>query len=694
MEPIPDTLIPNIAMLAYRYGTINKNEFKLVNKLYNERPGQPSFNKILLNQGFATEYQIDLLNLIQDYHIIQKQGVEFGKIAFKKGFATQKDIETALLVQKTLLKKEKLKRLIGDILVKSNVITIEQKDEILLLQKTIEQKPSLFIDNILVKKKVISHDQKDIVLAEQKKLLKSKKNENRFFSELLIAVSDDNMEAYAIIDKSGNNKPVIPLAKLKKKLEQKKIKQGILSDSLIQCYIDNNYTMFPIAMGTCPVEYGSQAVDYFFDINNLNTDQVKKGESLAEQKISGKGFFAKDVFGNSIERDNLENKTENLIRCGYGTRLSKDGKKAFAGKTGMPLLSVHNKLFIHPVVNILEDADLRYGKIEKYANLNISGTLTDAFPVIAGNLKAKEIRGTKLDVFGNINVDLGITGATIRCQGSIKAKYIKNSTIEAFGDVFVHHEIIDSKIIISGKVQAPLARVISSSISAKNSITIGALGSRVTEPCELSAGRDDHILLEFERIDMEIKHIRTDLDDLRKQREKNIIQAERLFKKMIQLKRFHDNIDKKKKKLENDIALIKEKNLVKEDQRTIKKTQILLNKLKNKTQISITSLKAINNEKKRIDLLVKRIEKRIEKIEPEINKRVGELEIDRSMVFSWVSDKPYKSEINIKSRVSESTIFKGIFSKKVLKKDFKKIIVKEIKIPGKDNQYSLKLYKG
>jgi hypothetical protein len=45
MEPLSQ--IPNIAMLALRYGTIKKNEFDQVNKLYSESSNKATFNEIL-----------------------------------------------------------------------------------------------------------------------------------------------------------------------------------------------------------------------------------------------------------------------------------------------------------------------------------------------------------------------------------------------------------------------------------------------------------------------------------------------------------------------------------------------------------------------------------------------------------------------------------------------------------------------
>ncbi len=675
MESISD--IPNIAMLAYRYGTIKKNEFELVNELYSEKSNKSSFNDILIKQGLVTKHQIGLLEIIRDFYIIQQKGIAFGKIAVEQDLATKQDIEKALAVQENLFKKAKVKKLIGDILVESKVITLKQRDQILEQQKINNERSSLLVKS--EEDSNLSEDQQNRVEQDLKE-----KNKNSSLSRVSFSISDDCMEALVLIEKGKKSDQDITFQEIKTKLKQEKIKNGIFSDSIIQCYIDKRYAFFPVARGTFPVEHDAQTINYFFKTNNVEKEQIKKGNPLAEQKISGEGLVGKDIFFNPIKRDKIKYMPASLIRCGSGTRLSKDNKQAFAQKTGLPSLSVINKLYIHPVLNILEDADLRYGKIEEYADIKISGILTDAYPVTAGNLKAIEIRGTKLEAYGNINVDLGITGAKIRCQGNIHAKYIKNSVIETFGDVVVQHEIIDSKIIISGEFKGQKARAIASHISAKNSITIGSTGSRVTEPCTLSAGRDDHILLEAEKIDTEIEKVKEELNELRGQKEQCIKKAGQLFKKMIQLKRFHDNTEKKKKKIEEQFA----------DKNNNKKTKVLLEKLNNKMKISIGSLKALNNEKKKIELKLKQIENRVEKIKPEIEKSIVELERDRTMLLNWASDKPGKPEINIKMKASETTVFKGVFSEKILQKDFRKIIVKESRASGKEDNYSLKIFKG
>lgn len=318
--------IPNIAMLAYRYGTIKKNEFELVNKLYSKRANKSSFNEILINQGFVTEHQIGLLGIIQDYYIIQQKGIEFGKITVKHGYATEQDIEKALAVQKEAFKKAKIKKLIGDILVDSKVITLKQRDQILEEQKKLEkEKEKVLLGDVLVNNGVISDKEKTFILTEQKKKDSSP-------SRTSLAISDDGMEALVLIEKDKKSKQNITLNEIKTKLKQENINFGVFSDSIIQCYIEKEYLVFPVARGVFPLENNTQVINYFFNKNNIGKEQIKKGEPLAEQMISENDLKAKNIFSNTVKADKLKNRPVSLIRCGHGTRLSEDNTKAYAKK--------------------------------------------------------------------------------------------------------------------------------------------------------------------------------------------------------------------------------------------------------------------------------------------------------------------------------------------------------------------------
>ncbi len=129
--------IPNIAELALQYGTINTEQFHHLQKLYalkQKENSSISLGQLMLNLNFATQYQVGLLKLIEDYLIIKKQGEVFGRIAIEKGFATEEEIEKALEHQKKEFRRAKLKKLIGDILVESGVITVKQRNSILMEQ--------------------------------------------------------------------------------------------------------------------------------------------------------------------------------------------------------------------------------------------------------------------------------------------------------------------------------------------------------------------------------------------------------------------------------------------------------------------------------------------------------------------------------------------------------------------------------
>ncbi|MCP4671153.1 MAG: hypothetical protein GY857_07590, partial [Desulfobacula sp.] len=132
----------SLAALALQYGTISTDQHAHIKKLYalKHREGNTTdHEQLLLTQKFATQYQIGLLKLIQGYLIIKKQGEEFGKIAVEKGLATKVDVDKALEYQKKEFKRAKIRKLIGDILVESRVITIKQKNLILKEQTFLDK---------------------------------------------------------------------------------------------------------------------------------------------------------------------------------------------------------------------------------------------------------------------------------------------------------------------------------------------------------------------------------------------------------------------------------------------------------------------------------------------------------------------------------------------------------------------------
>ncbi|WDP84257.1 MAG: DUF342 domain-containing protein [Desulfobacter sp.] len=206
--------------------------------------------------------------------------------------------------------------------------------------------------------------------------------------------------------------------------------------------------------------------------------------------------------------------TDFTVRCGSDTRRSKEKTCILAAKTGIPAISVERHLYIHPRINVLEDADQRYGPLEAYADLTVSGIITGAYPVTAGNLRAREIRGAKIEAIGDIHVNMGITDAVIRAQGDVHARYLHNCTIETFGNVYVKNEIFDSDIRCSGRVDSPNCRAIASEIYAKKGVVLAGIGSKKTLPCKIFAGSEHHILTQERQIKKQINLAREQINRL------------------------------------------------------------------------------------------------------------------------------------------------------------------------------------
>ena len=95
--------------------------------------------EILVAQGMMSQNQLDFLLSIQKVIETRKMDKKFGMIAVKNDFAAQEDIEHALMEQKKSYEKTKIVKMIGDILVESNMMTRDQCDAILKKQQRFEE---------------------------------------------------------------------------------------------------------------------------------------------------------------------------------------------------------------------------------------------------------------------------------------------------------------------------------------------------------------------------------------------------------------------------------------------------------------------------------------------------------------------------------------------------------------------------
>ncbi|WDP90650.1 MAG: DUF342 domain-containing protein [Desulfobacter sp.] len=730
--------IPTLAELALKYGTISRDQYIHLTKLFalvKREKQTPDYGEMLIEQKMATSYQIGLLRLIRDYHIIRRHGEAFGKIAVKRGFATQIDIQRALDIQKEEFKKSRLKKLMGDILVESGVITATQQKQILKEQTLLDNKSreilaeetdrpdpegvislsdaeknflrvkgldrefsaaviekgfasendvmraretqeEIFEENraikilgdIMVSMKMLTPDQKNLILEEQGRIEDIPEKER--IPDLTITPAPDGMTAW--IELNPKRMAAISLEQIKSELAAEGMTRGIYPDEMLNCWLVEKHPRFPVAR----LDYSKDLQDArnlesVFNLNLTEKGEKRKGDLLVRQ----------DSTWNTGKRINIYNQEtaavsdlDFTISCGSGTRPSKDKASIVASKTGRPALSAERTLYIHPVINVLEDADLRYGPLEPYANLSITGTITGAYPVTAGDVWAGEIRGGVIEAVGEVRTKVGMTDAVIKAQGDVYARYLHNCRIETYGSVYVENEIFDSDIRCSGMVDSPDCRVISSRIYAKKGVRLSGAGSAKTAKCSIFAGSNHHIVSLGAAVLKEIHSISRVLEDLKEEQagEKNA--SKKIFRKMVELKIFHDRARQKKESLVMEFK----KNRSRLNKKQSRNILSLISSFEKRMETSIGALKELNQNKKVHDKKTAGLEKKIKVQSRKTAAEIMTLERRLFAALERARSDSFSTEIKISGEAWQGTVLGGIYSLKTLEENLESFQAEEI----------------
>ncbi|HKJ97820.1 MAG TPA: FapA family protein [Desulfotignum sp.] len=731
--------IPTLAWLALEYGTIQQDQYRQITALYTLRQKQdplPDYADLLLGQGFATRYQVGLLQLIQEYHVIKHLGEQFGKIAIEKGFATKDDVRKALEHQKKEFRRARIKKLIGDILVESQVITLKQKQEILKEQAFLEHlggqiysqagqassapdqkktgiplseyerqflqikaldrefaaavleknlasqrdvaiaqkvqedafeasQPLKALEDVMVDMGMLTQRDKHLILAE---LHRSQQNDQAIVSaNIQVYTSPDKTEAGFIIAKEDLD--FTSLETLTHTLAAAGITHGIYPDAILQAHLERKDQKFPAAK----TDFSTTLMRHTQATCLLDTDetvpgQKRKGEILMTQTPGPDTYLKTDVFGKKRQK---RQGTDFTFQCGGNTRSAQNGLGVVAAKTGVPGLSLERKLFIYPKIHVLEDADLRYGPLEAYADLSISGILFGAYPVTAGKIIATEIRDATIEAMGDITASIGITDTVIRSQGDIHARYLHNCRIETFGNIYVKNEIIDCVIRCSGKIDAGQCRVISSTIHAKKGIVLRGIGSQKTRSCIIAAGSEHHITALGMSVQQKIHRIKEKLTVLENQKKEQEQLEKKIFQKMVELKLFHDRAKYKKTILEKEWKKINTKAA---NEKNISK---LIKNFEHRMKKSIASLKELNAEKKQYQRKMHALENEINALRPQTEKHILSLQQTQFSFYEWARADKNIPKISISGKAFQGTQLRGIFSGVTLSTDMENFFAAE-----------------
>jgi len=419
-----------------------------------------------------------------------------------RGIASQKDVDRALRKQLNNFEDSGVSMLIGDILVESEVIAAELRDEVMAGQ-----------DRSGGKKKG-----KDPSAAFS----------SEFGAFVDLQVSEDRVEAWIRVPKAVHG--TSDITPIKQMIKKRGIKNGVLLDKDIRNFIQNctdPHEKFVVARGV-PASVGKPAsIIYHFNVEHdeagvIREDGsidfsargdspfVKKGQVLAEKKPMENPKPGVDIFGETL----LVGEVEDVpLLGGDGVQFSEDELQLTATIQGQPSMDAKGVISVLEQFTVKGDVDFKTGNINFNGNVLVTGMVKEGFKVECDDLIANEINGAVILIRGDLKVSNGIVNSHIETQGNVQAKFLNNVKIFAHGNMMITREIMGSRILISGALANEAGRITASLIAARMGFSVKQIGTEKAESSTIKTGVDDHIRWIAEKFEVRIDTLQKDLDE-------------------------------------------------------------------------------------------------------------------------------------------------------------------------------------
>ncbi len=674
---------------------------------------------------------------------IRQMDKEFVQIAMDNSLISKEEGEKALKKQLSQFEESKIRRIVGDILVNINLITKEDRDSILIKQKRINKKDTLFcdiavkkgflskeiaekiqsglrdrldnnkgkkpVDDLLIKMELLTREQCDEITKALARY-EDEGFEDEAFKvntrikisgiELQLMVTEDGLKAYLI--RNTDLPETFTIADIKEFLAEQKIVYGIVDDTLIQGFIQyegQKNERFKIAEGK-PVKKGrAGSIRYYFETEHLKVGAMKKGgqidfkdrgeiphvskgDLIAEKIPMIKGEQGIDIYARPIPI--LEIKDLSL-RGGKGVELSDDGLKMYSKVDGQPDASIGGKISVLQELKIPGDVGFETGHVEFDGNVHVSGTIQDGFRVRAANLIAQDIMAADIETTGDIEVKGGITGSTIKTQGGVKGKYFKNVTISAFKDIIVQKEIIDSKIETSGTAIVQSGKIMSSEITAKNGIESMQIGTDISVPCKLKIGVDVHGEIELNKLNDAISEFMENKEALQKKVAEYKAEEEQSHMDIADLAQVQDKATVGQRSLEAKLVELKEKG----DKNNVADIEAVIKELAQKAQSADEEISALFEKQDKLSEEQAEVLNQVK----EIDAQIQELEEKKEALLDWSNTGKGDASVKVRDLLYERTVIMGSHTRLVLNKSYKNSQVKEIRVgsTGDDSDWEMRV---
>ncbi|ACM24025.1 MULTISPECIES: DUF342 domain-containing protein [Thermotoga] len=321
-------------------------------------------------------------------------------------------------------------------------------------------------------------------------------------------VSEDRMQAYAIVRKERPDEPPLSKEEFMSALQSARIKYGIkeeMIDDLIKSPVYNTPVL--IAEGTPPVDgedgrvellkkvEGVSQSDGRVDLREIPAKQrviVKRGETIARIIPPTSGKEGRDVFGNPVKP-----KPGRMPEYHLGYNVTMKDNEIIATKSGILIIEPNGTIHVNDTLEV-ESVDYSTGNIDFPGRVIVKGDVKPDFVVRAQeDIEVKGVieAATVVSFNGSITAG-GIKGrgkAFVKAKKTIKTVFVENAEVEA-------EEVVVEKNIENSTVKASSVTVTGSKGSIRGGVTIARvrvetfqLGSPIGVKTRVEVGVDPEV---------------------------------------------------------------------------------------------------------------------------------------------------------------------------------------------------------
>ncbi|MCD4719691.1 MAG: FapA family protein [Desulfobacula sp.] len=643
--------LPDFDELAFNDGFITKGEREKALEELEEKEAELSTgltaDKILIQNGFLRRQ--DLSRIFAKLAMIETRLLDrdLAKMMVNREIASKKDIDRAFRKQLNNFEDSGVAMLLGDILVESEIISPQIRDEIMATQDRTGKKKSAI-------------DQ-------------SSQFSSEFGAFVDLQISEDKVQAWIRVPKTVQG--TTDIDPVKKLIKKRGIKHGITDDLAIRKFLKNctdPHEKFVVAQGIPPSVGKPARIIYHFNTQSdsagvINEDGsidfksrgdspfVKRGQVLAEKQPMEQPKSGIDIFGETLLVGDVDDVP---LEGGEGVELSEDELKLTATITGQPSIDIKGIISVLESFTVKGDVDFKTGNINFNGNVIVTGTVKEGFLVECEDLTADEINGGIIRIRGDLKISNGVVNADIQTQGSVQAKFLNKTKVYGYGDIMITREIMESYIAISGALNNEAGRITACTIAARKGMSVKQIGTEKSEYSTVKTGADDHIRWIAEKYDTKIE---------KKQRELDVTIAEKmehdeayngLHVDIANQTFAQEKITKKIDFLENKIGEVKEKE---EKARIVKD----LKELETTVQQSDERIKAIFEEQDIVQQKSTACEKKIE----ELNEEIKTIQKEKEKLIGKLEKENPVPELKVSKKLYTGTRITGTQASMILKQD-------------------------